>query len=120
MSFHLSLPVRDVEVAVNFFTGLLGGKVAHRDPTGYVNVDWFGTQLTLSQGEPPHLHDDLHFGVNVDMATFEALATRIKARAAYYIVAPVKIVDANTPLERRKLVVRCPDGYLVELKGVSA
>lgn len=111
-AFHLSLPVPDVAQSVAFFT-LLGATVTHRDPSGYVNLDLAGVQLTLSIG-PPVVSDELHFGLNVSRAELEGIAERL---AASGIVSPLRVVDGGTPMERTKMYVRCPAGYRIELKG---
>jgi uncharacterized protein len=108
-SFHLSLPVRSVEESVDFYTRVLHATVTHRDPSGYVNLDFYGTQLTLHQGTPVVLPRDFHFGVNLPLDDFARLAATLDAE--------VKVVDAGTELERRKVYVRCPSGYVVEVKG---
>lgn len=117
-AFHLSLPVPDVEASVAFFTGVLGGTVMHRNAAGYVNVDLFGTQLTLARGDPSVAGiSGFHFGWNLDAARFDAIAERLQASAPAAVVAPPRTVDAGTSLERRKMYVRCPGGYLIELKN---
>jgi extradiol dioxygenase family protein len=117
-SFHLSLPVPDVDRSVEFFE-LLGGTVVHRDPSGYVNLDLCGVQVTLGTGRAP-TGDGLHFGVNVAAAQFDAIAARLLSSELAKVVKEPHVVDAGTPLERRKLYVRCPAGYLIELKGLGA
>lgn len=117
-SFHLSLPVKSLDDSVTFFEDVLGGTVIHRDASGYVNVELFDTQLTLA--ETPHEIPELtgfHFGFNLDLAGFEAIAQRVAKLAPASIVMAPTTVDAGTPRERRKLFLRCPAGYLVEIKG---
>ena len=116
--FHLSIGVRSIDESVDFFTRVLRGSVAHRDPSGYVNVDLYGCELTLKPNKTinPQL-DDLHFGVNLDVAEFEELARHVASVAPQSIVMPPKVVDAGTAIERRKMYLRCPTGYLIELKG---
>lgn len=104
-SFHLSLPVPAVDEEVAFLERLRA-RVTHRDPSGYVNLEWFGAQITLATGDLAAA--DFHFGVNVDEETFEELARVAGGR--------VKTVDAGTAIERRKFYVRSPAGYLVEVK----
>lgn len=61
-SFHLSIGVHSIEDSVGFFVDLLKAKVLHRDPSGYVNIDLFGSQITLKQNPDviPSL-PDFHF-----------------------------------------------------------
>ena len=112
---HLSLAVPDIERSVEFFQ-LLGGAVTHRDPSGYVNLAVRGVQLTLASGNAA-TDAELHFGWNVTLAEFEAIAQRLLSSPHAQVIAPPRVVDAGTPLERTKMYVRCPAGYVIELKG---
>jgi extradiol dioxygenase family protein len=116
--FHLSIGVRSMEESVDFFTRVLRGAIAHRDPSGYVNVDLYGCELTLKPNESIVANlDDLHFGLNFDINAFEELARHVIASAPERVVMAPKTVDAGTAIERRKMYLRCPTGYLIELKG---
>ena len=116
--FHLSIGVRSVETSVDFFVGVMGGAVLHRDPSGYVNLDLYGSQITLKQNESvsPDL-PDLHFGINLGLTEFDALAMKILESGYDHIVMKPKVVDAGTSMERKKMYLKCPTGYLIELKG---
>lgn len=118
MSFHLSIPVRSLRESEAFYVNLLGARIEHRDVSGYVNIDLRGTQITLHEQPdfevPP---GELHFGVNLGLAEFQALAAHVEAHAPDVIIMKPKAADAGTPLERWKMYVRCPSGWLVELKG---
>ena len=47
--FHLSIGVRSIEISVDFFAGVMKGKVLHRDPSGYVNIDGAGNGAPSEQ-----------------------------------------------------------------------
>lgn len=118
--FHLSLEVPALKPSQDFFTGILAARVRHRDASGYVNLDLAGVQLTLKEAPgvtPPS--DAIHFGINVDAATFEAIVARVREHAPQALVAEPHVADAGTPRERRKLYLRCPAGYLLEIKGYA-
>ena len=116
--FHLSIGVRSIKTSVDFFVGLMKGTVLHRDPSGYINIDLYGSQVTLKQNETilPEL-PDLHFGINLGLAEFDSLAKGILESGYDNIVMKPKVVDAGTPMERKKMYLKCPTGYLIELKG---
>lgn len=116
--FHLSIGVRSIETSVDFFVRVLNGTVLHRDPSGYVNVDLAGSQITLKHNDEivPDI-PDLHFGINLGLVEFDALAKNILESGYDNIVMKPKVVDANTPFERKKMYLKCPAGYLIELKG---
>lgn len=107
-----------LEESVQFFESILKSKVLHRDPSGYVNIDFYGSQITLKSipGIKPDL-EELHFGVNLSLPDFDALAHHVLHSGYAGIVMAPEIVDAGTPMERKKMYLRCPTGYLIELKG---
>ncbi len=109
-NFHLSLGVRSIEESVSFFADKLGARVIHRDPSGYVNIDFYGAQITLKAdpGIVPSLAH-FHFGVNLPLEEFARLADGLGVTPETW--------DAGTPLERRKFYLKCPTGYVIELKG---
>lgn len=118
--FHLSIAVRSVAESTDFFVQTLQASVQHRDPTGYVNVDVHGTELTLK--ESPHAapeREHFHFGINVSWDDFDALAAAIARQVPANIVAEPRVVDPGTPLERKKMYLKCPTGYVIEIKGLK-
>jgi extradiol dioxygenase family protein len=119
-AFHLSLGVQSIEESVDFYVRVLGAAVAHRDPSGYVNLELFGAQITLQPGAVAVIPPDFHFGFNLAMEELERLADTILASGYESIVMQPKVVDAGTPLERKKMYLRCPSGYLIELKGYAS
>lgn len=116
-TFHLSLDVRLLAESVAFYTRALAAVVVHRDPSGYVNLDVGGCQLTLKENAAAAPCEGMHLGVNLDLEAFDELAARLQADAGVNVVMPARVVDAGTPLERRKMYLRCPTGYLIEIKG---
>lgn len=119
--FHLSIGVSSVEESVEFFVRLLGATVSHRDPSGYVNIELAGAQITLKPVEQPVPNaPGLHFGFNLGLAAFDRIAENIVASGYAGLVSAPHTVDSGTPIQRRKMYLKCPSGYLVELKGYAA
>jgi extradiol dioxygenase family protein len=120
-AFHLSIGVKSIEESIHFFVSVLKGRVLHRDTSGYPNIDLFGSQITHkpNAGIDPAL-PDFHFGFNLELGEFDRLVDNILARARERVVREPEVVDAHTPLERKKMYLRCPTGYLIELKGYRA
>jgi extradiol dioxygenase family protein len=116
--FHLSIGVKSIEDSLDFFTRVLSAKVLHRDPSGYVNIDFFGSQITLKQNATviPDL-PDFHFGVNLSLSEFDQLAENILKNGRDHVAMEPEVWEAGTPMERKKMYLKCPTGYLVELKG---
>lgn len=117
-SFHLSIGVASIPKSVDFFTNTLPGKVTHEDPSGYVNIELFESQITLKNnpGIKANL-PDFHFGFNMSLNEFDHLAENILSSGRQWISMEPKVVDANTPMERKKMYLKSPTGYIVELKG---
>ena len=115
--FHLSIGVRSLPESVTFFTEVLNGKVTHEDPT-YVNLEVFGHQITLkpNAGIAPDL-PDFHFGFNMQLVEFDRIADRVTRTFPRFVHVKPTVVDAGTRMERKKMYLICPTGYLVELKG---
>ena len=117
-SFHLSLGVNSLSDSEKFFVEILKSKVVHRDPSGYINIDFFGSQITLKEtpGISPELKE-LHFGVNLNIDEFDDLTNSILKSKYEDIVSSPVTVDAGTEMERKKMYLKSPTGYLFELKG---
>ena len=119
MSFHLSLPVKSLEVSISFFEKI-GGDVTHRDESGYVNVALFGCQITIREVDDFNFYlPEFHFGFNTSRDHFEKIAKMIKEENPELIKMAPKTIDAGTAMERRKMYLNSPSGYLVEIKGVN-
>lgn len=116
--FHLSIGVKSIEESVDFFVSILDAKVIHRDPSGYVNIDLFGHQITLKYKPSitPNL-PDFHFGVNMDLEAFDRIADKVLKTGKEYVAKEPEIWDVGKPIERKKMYLKCPTGYLIELKG---
>lgn len=116
--FHLSIGVKSLEESVDFFVRVLKATVQHRDPSGYVNIIFSGAQITLKENTSIEANlPDFHFGVNLSLSEFDSLSKNILDLAPKSVFMPPKIVDPDTPMERKKMYVKCPNGYLIELKG---
>jgi len=74
-SFHLAIPAGDLEKAEAFYTKILECKTGNREKDKWVDVDFWGNELTLHQTSmklPRERHDvDMgdvpvpHFGVHL-------------------------------------------------------
>ena len=73
--FHLSIGVKSLTEAVEFYRDVLGAELTFEGD--YTNLDLCGTQITLK--ENPKINVDLpdfHFGVNLPLDEFEKLEKR--------------------------------------------
>jgi extradiol dioxygenase family protein len=112
--FHLSFPVRDLDEAIAFYTGMLGGTVGRREAR-WADVALFGAQGTL-QHSPDEITEPSsrtrHFGATLDWSDWEAVTARLTD-----FVEPARIDFAGTDREQAKAMLRDPSGTLIELKA---
>jgi extradiol dioxygenase family protein len=112
--FHLSFPVRDLDEAVLFYAGTLGG-VRGRRETSWADIALFGAQLTLQ-----HVPEDVlqpmprsrHFGATLSWPDWESLVARLPD----FVEGP-RIDYPGTDREQAKAMIRDPSGNLIELKA---
>lgn len=118
-AFHLSLGVHSLEESIHFFERVLDSKLTHRDPNGaYVNIDFYGSQISLKP--IPDINPEmkeLHFGVNLSLQEFEVVSQKILESGYKGMITQPKVVDEGQNIERRKMYVKCPTGYIFEIKG---
>ena len=82
-SFHLAIPAGDLKKAEAFYTDILGCKTGNREDGKWVDIDFWGNELTLHKTDmklPSERHDvDMgtvpvpHFGVHLDPQVFEKI-----------------------------------------------
>jgi extradiol dioxygenase family protein len=115
---HLSLPVRDLSEADDYYVGVLGCHVARRR-ADFIDVWFFGLQLTLHD-RPDEVTGlvpggSRHFGVTLGPDEFAALAARLDENGAQWLV-PVTTDDAGLPTEPTKAKLVDPSGHVIEIK----
>jgi hypothetical protein len=116
---HLSLPVRDMEEARDFYVRALGCQPA-RQRDDFVDVWFFGLQLTLhdrpdeATGLTPG--SSRHFGVTLGRDEFEQLVERLE-RTGVEWVSPVTTEDAGLLTEQTKAKIVDPSGNVIEVKS---
>ncbi|HVM22793.1 MAG TPA: VOC family protein [Sphingomicrobium sp.] len=114
MIFHLSFPVRDLDEALAFYEGVLGGVRGRRQPD-WADVALFGAQLTL-QHRPGDVTDPMprsrHFGVTLPWDEWESLVGGLTD----FVEAP-RVDHEGTEREQAKAMVQDPSGNLIELKA---
>lgn len=115
---HLSLPVRDIEEARDFYVRALGCQPA-RQRDGFIDVWFFGLQVTL-QDRPDEATglvpgSSRHFGVTLDRNEFDQLVERLEKSDVDWIV-PVTTDDAGLLTEQTKAKIVDPSGNVIEVK----
>jgi len=95
--FHLAIPVDDLSAARQFYGELLQCKEGRSAPR-WVDFDFFGHQISLHlmegagiTGKNPVDGDQVpipHFGVILDIESWETLATHLKDSNMEFVVEP--------------------------------
>jgi hypothetical protein len=128
--FHIAVQVRDIEEARRFYRGLLGCTEG-RSSTDWVDFNLFGHQFVC------HLNRDLgaqgriaahynpvdghgvpvpHFGVVLEMDTWQSLADRLKQHQVRFVIEPY-IRFKGEPGEQATLFFLDPSGNALEFKA---
>ncbi len=120
---HLSVPVRDLDEARDFYVDVLGCNAA-RARDGFCDVWFHGMQVTL-QEQPDEVARTLgggaatpscrHFGVTLGREQFDAAVARADGSAVAWMVPPATD-DEGLPTEQTKAKLADPSGNVIELK----
>jgi extradiol dioxygenase family protein len=115
---HLSIPVRDMRTARDFYVQRLGCQAA-RTRGDFTDVWFFGLQLTL-QDRPDEVGEPLpggsrHFGVTLGREEFDELVARLEADGVPWLV-PVTTDNEGLPTEQTKAKIADPSGNVIEIK----
>ncbi|PQO44394.1 glyoxalase [Blastopirellula marina] len=125
--FHLAVQVHDLVAAREFYGELLGCPEGRSADT-WVDFDFFGHQFVChlnkeKAGVQPHYNEVdghgvpvPHFGVVLDLPTWEQLAERLTALDVKFVIAPY-IRFAGQPGEQGTMFFFDPSGNAVEIKG---
>jgi len=126
--FHLAFPVHDLEATRRFYNGLLGCPVG-RSAARWIDFDLYGHQITAhlveegAAGEHSNPVDNEqvpvpHFGVVLSMEEWHALAERLQAAEADFIIRPGVRFKGEVG-EQATLFLRDPGGNALEFKAFA-
>jgi extradiol dioxygenase family protein len=124
--FHLAFPVTDLEEARRFYGAFLGCGEGRSSPD-WVDFDFFGHQIVAHKVDRAQMSDATslvdgqdvpvrHFGVVVDLATWQALADRFKAAGVKFIIEPY-VRFRGEPGEQATMFFLDPFGNALEFKA---
>ncbi|HMM84836.1 MAG: VOC family protein [Gammaproteobacteria bacterium] len=126
--FHLAYHVHDLDAARAFYGGVLGCREGRSTAT-WVDYDFFGHQLSLHLGTPfatsdtgrvgDHLVPMPHLGVVLELADWRALAERLVAAGADFVLPP-QVRFEGRPGEQWTMFFRDPSGNPIEVKGFAS
>ena len=117
-AFHLAIPAGDLSTATQFYVDVLGCKLGNREEDKWVDVDFWGNELTLHKTEmklPNERHDvDMgkvpvpHFGVHLDPSVFNKIKENIKKNNIQYLDEPYTRFKGQKRTTRNVLYKRSP------------
>jgi len=123
--FHHAFLVRDLDEARAFYGGALGCREG-RSAATWVDFDFFGHQISLHLGEPAVSPtrgevDGIqvpipHFGAILGWEAFEALAARLQASGAAFVIAP-RLRYEGQSAEQKTMFLLDPSGNALEFKA---
>ncbi|MEE2780282.1 MAG: VOC family protein [Myxococcota bacterium] len=123
--FHLAIAVHDLELAREFYGGVLGCSEGRSAPR-WVDFDMFGHQLSVHLGgmaSPPVSNpvdgDSVpvpHFGVILPWEQWHELADRLKAAEHHFLIGP-RTRFAGEPGEQATMFFQDPSGNHLEFKS---
>lgn len=124
--FHLAFPVDDLAAARGFYGGLLGCPEG-RSADQWVDFDLFGHQIVAHLAPLPVRSTNPvdgeavpvpHFGVVLAIEQWRALAERLVAAGAEFVIAPT-VRFAGTPGEQATMFLTDPAGNALEFKAMA-
>ena len=126
--FHLSLNIKDLDLARQFYGGVLGCTEGRSTDT-WVDFNFFGHQLSLHMGEPlktaltGEVGDCLvpmpHFGLVLALADWQAMAEGLRAAGTAFVLEP-QLRFAGQPGEQWIMFFYDPFGNPLEIKGFES
>lgn len=123
--FHLAFPVRDLEEARRFYSGLLGCETG-RESDRWIDFNFFGHQL-VAHLAPPERETATnpvdgeavpvrHFGVILEWQQWEQLAARLTSAGIEFIIEP-GIRFKGQVGEQATMFFMDPSGNALEFKS---
>ena len=112
---HTIVPTKDKVASAKFFAEIFGLKV--KPGRGYFAQVRINESLTLDFSDEPEIGPSLHYAFHVSDAEFEAIFSRVKAKALPYGSEPDSPTDGhiNTRRGGRGFYFEDPNGHLLEL-----
>jgi uncharacterized protein len=125
--FHLAFPVRDLGEARDFYGELLGCPEG-RSATDWVDFDFHGHQIVAhlsasnESGATSAVDGEAvpvrHFGLILDVADWRALADRLTAAGAKFLIPPTVRFKGQVG-EQATMFVLDPSGNALEFKAFA-
>jgi extradiol dioxygenase family protein len=126
--FHLAFPVDNLAAARAFYGGVMGCAEG-RSSDEWIDFDFHGHQIVAhlapgKAGDRASTHVDghgvpvPHFGLVLSMPAWKALAERLRAGGADFVIEPT-IRFEGQPGEQATMFLRDPSGNALEFKALT-
>lgn len=125
--FHLAIPVDDLELARDFYGGVLGCSMG-RSSSEWTDWNLYGHQVVthLVKSRSPVAHNRVddhdvpvpHFGLILSVEDFHALAQRIRAAGAKFVIEPYLRFQGEVG-EQWTMFFLDPAGNAIECKAFA-
>jgi len=125
--FHLAYNVRNLEDAREFYVNILGCKEG-RSAATWIDLDFFGHQLSLHIGEPfltkttgkvgEHIVPMPHLGIILQYKDWKNLARKLEEKKTNFVIKPVLRFE-GLPGEQYTMFFKDPFGNPIEAKGFN-
>ena len=124
---HLAIPAGDLEVTLKFYTDILGCGIGNREVGRWVDVNFWGNELTLHQSEEqlPNVRHDVemgavlvpHFGIHLTQEDFDGIKARIAEAGLEYIDKPYRRFKGDK-YEQETFFIADPNNNVLEIKSM--
>jgi extradiol dioxygenase family protein len=120
-AFHVAVPVRDLDEAVDFYAGGLDARPARRYPDR-VTFDFFGDQLVCHLSGAESIPEQAvayprHFGVTfADPEDFDRVVSLVRHKGLRVIAEP-SVRFPGTPEQHRTMFLADPSNNVIEFKN---
>ena len=127
--FHLAISAGDLDVAMEFYCGLLGC-IKGNSERNWVDINFWGNELTLHATDPSkkqksEIHSvDMgsvsvpHFGVHLDTETFKNLKEKLIENNVEFVNKPY-LRFRDEELEQETMFIEDPHGNVLEIKTMK-
>ncbi len=125
--FHIAVPVRDIEEARKFYTGVMGCEEGRSD-SHWIDFNMYGHQYVVHYkptGQPASLHHNPvdgyevpvpHCGVVLQWKEWEDLAEKLRRADIKFVIEPY-VRFKGLPGEQATLFFLDPSGNALEFKA---
>ena len=124
--FHLAIPVHDLEIAREFYGGVLGCSTG-RESENWIDFNFFGHQLVTHLDKSMNISDFTntvdgdrvpvpHFGIILKKKNWDTLAKKLSAANVEFIIEPrTRFRDDSG--EQSTMFMKDPSGNALEFKS---